>query len=141
MRGRRLRRLGCIAAGCATAVLATLAFDWVRWRERPDSRTGVALELSPARQVIRTGQVPRLAVTLINRGAGEVVLVEPGDGSDCGWRTPAIEWSSPQRWPAGRCRNVNALKVQEVFTLRRGRRVSSIPGSACPTCPAQARIK
>jgi hypothetical protein len=34
----------------------------------------------------------RWEVSIVNRGKQKVTLVQPGDGSDCGWRTPIIEW-------------------------------------------------
>src|SRR5260370_24574724 len=41
---------------------------------------------------MKRGQDVRWEVTIVNRGKQEVTLVQPGDGSDCGWRTPIIEW-------------------------------------------------
>jgi hypothetical protein len=91
----------------------------VRWQERPDAVTGVALELQPTSQVIKLRDRPELTLTVINRGRQDVVLVEPGDGSEDGWRTPLIEWSS-KPWSRIRCGNVNGLKPGEVFTLKPG---------------------
>jgi hypothetical protein len=102
------------------AILSYRCVQWLRWRERADSATGVALELRPARQVIKVGERPELTVTIVNRGDQEVMLVEPGDGSDCGWQTPLIEWSR-RRWFRGpRCGNTNGLKPEEVFVLKPG---------------------
>jgi len=57
---------------------------------------------------------------LVNRGNQEVVLVQPGDGSNCGWRTPLIEWSHGSWFHAPRCGNINAFKADEVFSLKPG---------------------
>src|SRR5919201_6135680 len=74
----------------------------------------------------------RFTATLLNKGKETVTLVTPGDGSDCGWRTPLVGWSvvkvsadnpragkHPDKVPlhrGARCGNVNALKADEVFT-------------------------
>src|SRR4051794_34616710 len=55
---------------------------------------GLALELKPARQLAFDGE-PRLTLTLVNRGPYTLTLVEPGDGSTEGWRTPVLVWSPP----------------------------------------------
>jgi hypothetical protein len=88
------------------------------WPERADPETGGALQLTPETQSIKAGQSPHFTVTLVNGGKNEVVLVEAGDGSGCGWRTPLVEWSPRQRCGGRRCGNINALKPEEVFTLR-----------------------
>jgi hypothetical protein len=90
------------------------------WTERADPGTGISLRLAPETQVIKVGQSPRFTATLVNGGNNEVILVEPGDGSDCGWRTPVVEWSR-RRKDVMRCGNVNPLKSDEVFTLQPGK--------------------
>lgn len=90
------------------------------WPERSDPATGIALRLSPETQTIKTGESPRFTVLLVNGGKKDVVLVEPGSCSDCGWRTPVIEWSRQKREHGPRCGNINDLKADEVFTLAPG---------------------
>ncbi len=41
---------------------------------------------------VKVGQAVRWEVVIANRGKRAVTLVQPGDGSDCGWRTPVVEW-------------------------------------------------
>ncbi|HKV10537.1 MAG TPA: hypothetical protein VJ725_20520 [Thermoanaerobaculia bacterium] len=78
--------------------------------------------------------------TLKNEGAKPVVLVEPGDGSESGWRTPVLSWharrigSGPVRDilldPGPRCGLMNGPDPQrEVFRLAPGasRRLSGSP--------------
>src|SRR5262245_43765851 len=120
MNRRRWKRLGLLAALPVIALVSYRAIDWLRWREQPDSATRVAVELRPAHQVIKIGEAPDLSVTVVNHGGQEVILVEPGDGSDWGWRTPVIEWSSSTWFRGPRCGNVNALKPEDVFTLKPG---------------------
>jgi hypothetical protein len=71
------------------------------------------------RQVIKAGDAPMLIVTIVNRGNQEVLLVRPGDGSQSGWRTPIIEWSTSAPWQM-RCGNINGLESDEVFSLKPG---------------------
>ncbi len=78
--------------------------------------------------VSNTGMLPPevFQVTIRNRGTETVTLVEPGDGSEVGWRTPILTWqvelvgavhASP---PYVRCGNINVLRPQEVFDLKPG---------------------
>jgi len=68
---------------------------------------------------------------LRNAGSRRIVLVEPGDGSESGWRTPVLKWRArrieggratevPVR-PPDRCGLMNAPDPRrEVFTLEPG---------------------
>lgn len=104
----------------ALLVVGSYVIHRFRWREHADPLTGVAVELRPLHSTVKIGEVPELCLVLINRGSEEVLLVQPGDGSDRGWRTPIIELSGSY-WPRGaRCGNFNAIRPEEVFTLRPG---------------------
>jgi hypothetical protein len=142
MNGRKWKRLGVLAALLAIGFLCYQVIQWLRWREQPDFATGVAVELRPAQQVIKVGELPDLSVTLVNRGNREVLLVEPGDGSDCGWRTPQIEWSRSHWFRGPRCGNINALKLEEVFILKPGesRRLCDWVGVPQLTGPGRYRV-
>jgi len=87
--------------------------------------TGLALELKgPA--TAKKGEPVKLTVTLHNRGKQELTLVQPGDGSECGWRSPVVTWlvDGPKpRVGFGRCGNVNPLRASEVFVLKPGEKV------------------
>lgn len=108
------------------AAILYVAFDWVKWRERSDRATGVAITLQPATQVVRVGKRPEFHVTLTNHGRKDVVLVEPGDGSRYGLRTPVIAWSDDSwlrtsQWSpiaTGRCGWMNFVEASEVFVLK-----------------------
>jgi hypothetical protein len=50
------------------------------------------LRLRATNSKVKLGQPVRWEVVLVNRGKQAVTLVQPGDGSKCGWRTPIIEW-------------------------------------------------
>jgi hypothetical protein len=90
--------------------------------------TGVTLELTAKKR--EAGRVT-LVATLVNGGTTPVTLVDPGDGSEMGWRSPLITWkltgSDGKREPVfdgPRCGNMNTLHVKEIFTLKpRGRHV------------------
>jgi hypothetical protein len=103
-------------------LLGVLAVQRFSWMERPDPATGVALELRPLEVVASPGGRFELTATLVNNGDREVTLVEPGDGSESGWRTPIVRWSSdPWRLPP-RCGNFNRPTASDVFMLRPGER-------------------
>ena len=65
-------------------------------------------------------------VRIINTGSVTITLVEPGDGSDRGWRTPILSWqvqlvgSDYKSLGFGGCGNINALRPDEVFELKPG---------------------
>jgi hypothetical protein len=88
----------------------------------------VSLEVKAPAAAVRQGQPVPLTVTLINKGKNQVTLVEPGDGSAEGWRTPVVQWkvfrvdAPPAKLAedTARCGNVNALRPEEVFTLKPG---------------------
>lgn len=86
--------------------------------------------------------------TLENEGTKPVVLVEPGDGSESGWRTPVLSWHArriePGRVrdipldPGPRCGLMNGPDPQrEIFRLAPGasRRLSGWPLVVPPLGP------
>ncbi len=89
----------------------------------------VELRLSAPKTTWRLKDYPRFAVTLRNNSAAPLTLVEPGDGSESGWRTPVVSWSvlpaksvvkHPTHATPGhilRCGNMNPLAASEIFTL------------------------
>ena len=123
-------------------VLIWAVCHFVRWQERPDPETGVALELSPTYQVINQHERPNLAVRVKNRGSRQVVLVEPGDGSESAWRTPIIEWMQFSDVRGGRCGNRNGVRAEEVFILKPGetRKLSDWVTGALVLLPGRNRI-
>lgn len=61
---------------------------------------------------------------LFNDGPRTVTLVDPGDGSAAGWRTPILTWkvTTPDGTPVAeyespRCGNMNAIHSDEIFDL------------------------
>jgi hypothetical protein len=68
----------------------------------------------------------RFRLTLTNTSSQPLKLVVPGDGSDGGWRNPALTWSAtsggnpvpPQ--PAPRCGMTNRIEPSEIITLAPG---------------------
>jgi len=88
------------------------------------------LHISAREASLIFGQQPHITATITNKGKAPVTLVLPGDGSECGWRTPLVGFSSikidqgiakhpatvPQEY-GSRCGNINHLTSDEVFTL------------------------
>jgi hypothetical protein len=91
--------------------------------KKPMPAAKVGLELKADKTTIKVGETPSFRAELINQGDKEITIVQPGDGSECGWRTPIVRWSPPMRTSIGRCGNINALKASEVVTLKPGERV------------------
>lgn len=92
--------------------------------DKPAPAAKMALELKAEKPAIKLGDMPSFRAELINQGDKEVTIVMPGDGSECGWRTPIVRWSPPMGTGGGRCGNINALKASEVVTLKAGERVA-----------------
>jgi hypothetical protein len=97
--------------------------------KRGSPRPGLVMRIDAEKTKIRSGKDLRIKVTLVNQGTDPVMLVLPGDGSNCGWRTPIVGWSvladpkakHPERAPLDTnrfCGNINRLKPDEVFTLQ-----------------------
>jgi hypothetical protein len=86
----------------------------------------IAVELKTTTPVVKKDQSPRLTVEIVNRSGREITFVKPGDGSDCGWRTPVVLWAVEGVKPGrvARCGYVNPLTPDEVFTLKPGQRTS-----------------
>jgi hypothetical protein len=97
---------------------------------------GIEIVLEPDEITIREGERIPVSVTVVNRGPSAVTLVKPGDGSASGWRTPVIGWwvvdarLTDKRHPqhisertGGRCGNINALRIEEVFQLGPGQTI------------------
>jgi hypothetical protein len=93
----------------------------------------LTLKITLPSEPIRVGGYPKFIATIHNETDKNVVLVQPGDGSSCRWRTPWTGWSviPPELWntqhptepePMGgsRCGNINTLRLKEVFTLKPG---------------------
>jgi hypothetical protein len=59
------------------------------------------LRLTTATPKVKDASQTRLEVSIVNCGKKKVPLVQPGDGSDCGWRTPIIEWVIDGKVPRG----------------------------------------
>jgi len=87
------------------------------------------LRFSAEKTQLRIGEDPIVDVSITNNDSGSVTLVEPGDGSENGWRTPIVSWSvievsSKAEHPSEpipsnelRCVYMNLLKADELFTL------------------------
>ena len=105
----------------------------------------VALKIGPPLEAIHVGDYPTFIVTISNQGKKPLTLVEPGDGSDCKWRTPVVGWSvlpsggienhpkEPPLFHGGRCGNINTLKLKEIFTLKPGESKKIGEWVRCPT--------
>jgi hypothetical protein len=125
----------CWPVGALRATEVSCDFDLTQ-RPAGEKLSRVALELSAAKTTVKEGQDPGWSVHLVNRGKHAVTLVQPGDGSMCGWRTPCIEWlvaGEGKRGKDGRCGNINRLKAEEVFILKPGERIKLRGGIGQPS--------
>jgi hypothetical protein len=119
----------------ATAVLPAASKD-------DPTKPIIAVELKAAPGV-KKGQRPKFVVEVVNTSDKEITLVKPGDGSDCGWRTPVIAWAVEGVRPTrlARCGNINALKADEVFALKPGQRAPLGDWVGFPTLPGPGKYK
>lgn len=117
--------------------------------DKPSTATlqpaGLELKITAASTTIKTGEYPKIAAVITNKGDKAVTLVMPGDGSESGWRTPLVGWSVIQHdarlshpaavplYKGGRCGNMNPLTKEEVFTLQPGasKQLTWIGGPEC----------
>ena len=100
----------------------------------------IDIELTTTTPVVEVDQALHFSVSLVNRGKRSVTLVQPGDGSRVGWRTPIISWSvintdGPlmDRASVGRCGNINTLDKNEVFTIAPGEKIKLNSGWIRPS--------
>ena len=88
----------------------------LRYREASATRRAVYASLNSE----------QCTVQIINTGSMTITLVEPGDGSDVGWRTPILSWQvqlvGSVYKPQGRalCASFNAMRPEEIFELKPG---------------------
>jgi hypothetical protein len=135
----RLRWLSGLLAVASLGIAAVRADD-ARLGERgeaaPDVTTArdLTLRIATTKTEYTTGEAIQLKVTITNRGPTPVTLVQPGDGSESGWRTPIIGWSvlsaddekarHPETMPKigqiGRCKNRNPFSLEELLVLKPG---------------------
>jgi hypothetical protein len=101
-------------------------------REMDTLPSDLTLQIAPIKAVYKEGEQILLSVMVMNKGPKPVMLVQPGDGSDCAWRTPIIGWSiikaedektqHPDDLPlakgGSRCGNRNAFKMTDIFTVK-----------------------
>ena len=80
------------------------------------------IELVTETPVLSSGMSPLFVAHLVNDAAESITIVLPGDGSECGMRTPIVRWNPP-RLEGRRCGNINALKADEIVTLGAGERI------------------
>jgi hypothetical protein len=85
-------------------------------------RPALRIDLRVDNAVVKDGADAGFTAFLVNDGAEPVTVVLPGDGSDCGWRSPVVRWH-PEQQHGARCGNINRLRDNEVVTLAAGERV------------------
>lgn len=129
-----MNRLLLIAVGPGLGVLlsAGVAPDDPRSTATTDGvGSPLVLRLSAPQNELRMGERPTVKITITSKHGKSVTLVEPGDGSESGWRTPIVGWSVVRVKVAGRakhpadlpvakvfrCGNINRLKRNEVLVL------------------------
>jgi hypothetical protein len=117
----------CWPIGAAKAIEVTYKLDWEKVAKIPASDGAVSLELKADQTTVKRGEEIRWTAELVNRGQRAVTLVQPGDGSTYGWRTPYIGWKTDGEGPRGiglRCGNINQLTKEEIIVLQPGERVA-----------------
>ena len=127
---------------CIASLLLTVAVIMGCTSEEKPPK--INIELTTTTPVVKMDQIPQFSVSLVNHDKRSVTLVQPGDGSRVGWRTPVISWSvintdgslmDPVSW--GRCGNINALDKDEVFTIAPGAKIKLNSGWIRASLPLQ----
>jgi hypothetical protein len=57
------------------------------------SSSDISMQLSVQEPTLRIGEDIIAGISITNNSNSAVLLVEPGDGSENGWRTPIVKWS------------------------------------------------
>jgi hypothetical protein len=138
-------------AGVVLLALFALAVAESADRDAPRQETGaLRLELKTSVAEAPAGAFAPVEVWIVNDSAEAVSLVEPGDGSRYGWRTPLVQWLygrptdelGPRRLPP-RCGNMNPLDAAGVFVLLPGerRRLGDWLGEPLPTETGAWRVR
>lgn len=94
---------------------------------------GLELKIKTKKKVLSLSQneYPEVNVSIYNHSKEEKIIIQPGDGSEVGWRIPTVRWSiikkennlmHPDTMPAlrkgyERCGNMNSFKKEEVEVL------------------------
>ena len=119
--------------GLLTFILGLGAFiGWEQIKGSPHSDE-LTLRFVADTQVVTVDESPTVKLYITNNGKDTVTLVHPGDGSEVGWRTPAVQWSILEAGDrtehyAGRgsehrlsrCGNIESLRWDDVFRLAPG---------------------
>jgi hypothetical protein len=96
------------------------------------SKDDLTLVISAEQDKLTVGEYPKILASITNVGSNVITLVQPGDGSEDGWRTPIIKWTvfevgetiippdPDQGRQIARCGNINPLRREEVFKIRPG---------------------
>lgn len=89
----------------------------------PTPRVRAELRLSVDRASVRKDEDPGYHATIRNTGREALRLIEPQDGSEVGWRNPAVRWILPDLatpTPIARCGNTNPIEARAFFILAPG---------------------
>lgn len=94
-----------------------------------ESKCQVKLSIRADTLTVRPNYELRVSGTLENVGTDFVRLVDAGDGSLNGMRTPILRWEvtpldgqEPEPGPLYRCASMNGVEAGELFTLHPGQR-------------------
>jgi hypothetical protein len=153
MRRVYLIAAGLLAVGAVACVDDKPADDPAK--AAPDA-AGLVLEIKLDGAEATVGKPVKVTATVTNQGKEAATLVQPGDGSEVGWRTPVIGWSAvkvasadakanhpdkPELDHGRRCGNINALKNDEVFTLEPGKKKDLAEWVGQPSLPEPGTYK
>lgn len=126
----RIRFIAKVGVGLLTFTVGIVVFAAsLGFRDPRHHSDELTLRVEAASSIVRVRETPAVKVYVTNHGKEGVTLVQPGDGSRSGRRTPFARWSvigenDPQQQNAAfiplECSFIESLSLDEVFTLAPG---------------------
>jgi len=129
-----MKRTGLVVLTVLVPLLALAgSFSWLPDAPAPGPRAvdlihGLRINLEPAEQTVKVGDVVNFKVVFLNQGPDPIRIVRPLDGSEARWQQPYHDFiakrngGEARRWSllGGRPARMAALSAADVIVLKKG---------------------